>query len=71
LETLLRRAELVRPEAVGRRFDPATMIAVESVRDAAHPDHTVLAELLPGWVHAPSGRLVRAAQVKVSRRPVA
>lgn len=67
LESLLQRAALVRMEVVGRPFDPATMTAVESVVDDAQPDHTVLAELLPGWRHATSGQLIRPAQVRVSR----
>lgn len=67
LESLLQRAALVRMEVVGRPFDPATMTAVESVVDDAQPDHTVLAELLPGWRHATGGQLIRPAQVRVSR----
>lgn len=70
LEALLKRAGLARIEVVGRPFDPTTMTAAESVPDAASPDHTVLAELLPGWHHVVTGNLVRTAQVRVSRRPV-
>jgi hypothetical protein len=70
LESLLKRAGLVRMEVLGKPFDPATMTAVESVPDAGRPDHTVLAELLPGWRQEPAGRLIRAAQVRVSRRPI-
>lgn len=69
LEVLLARAGLRRLAAVGEPFDPATMTAVESAVDAGKPDHTVLAELLPGWCHAATGELLRPAQVRVSRRP--
>ena len=67
LATLLKRAGLARMEVVGQAFDPNTMIAVESAVDPAKPDHTVLAELLPGWRHAGTGQLLRSAQVRVSR----
>ena len=70
LEVLLARAGLRRLAAVGEPFDPATMTAVESAVDAGKPDHTVLAELLPGWCHAATGELLRPAQVRVSRRPL-
>ncbi len=69
LEVLLARAGLQRLDAVGEPFDPATMTAVESAVDAGKPDHTVLAELLPGWRRAATGELLRPAQVRVSRRP--
>jgi molecular chaperone GrpE (heat shock protein) len=68
LESMLQRACLVRLEVVGQPFDPATMTAVESVVDVGKPDHTVLAELLPGWRHATTRQLMRPAQVKVSRK---
>lgn len=69
LESLLKRAGLARLVVVGRPFDPVTMTAVESVVDADSPDHTVLAELLPGWRHTTTDQLIRPAQVRVSRRP--
>ncbi len=69
LESLLQRAALVRLEVVGCPFDPATMTAVESVVDPDKPDHSVLAELLPGWRHATTRLLIRPAQVQVSRLP--
>ncbi len=65
---LLERAGFSRMKTVGRPFDPATMTAVESVPDASQPDHTVVAELLPGWRHH-SGQILRPAQVRVSRHP--
>lgn len=64
--TLLNRAGITRMNPVGQAFDPNAMIAVESVTDPSKPDHTVLAELLPGWVSS-SGSIVRPAQVRVSR----
>jgi hypothetical protein len=69
LESLLKRAALMRLEVVGKPFDPATMTAVESAVDPAQPDHTVLAEILPGWQHAATRKLLRPAQVRVSRHP--
>lgn len=67
LEILLKQAGLERLEVVGKPFDPNTMSAIESAVDPEKPDHTVLAEILPGWRLADSGQLVRPAQVKVSR----
>jgi len=70
LDSLLARAGLERLRPTGQPFDPAVMTAVESAPDADRPDHTVLAELLPGWRRTTTGELIRAAQVRVSRRPV-
>jgi len=67
LGILLKQSGLERLEVVGRPFDPHTMSAIESAVDPDKPDHTVLAEILPGWRFADSGQLVRPAQVKVSR----
>jgi hypothetical protein len=69
MAALLARAGLVRLAVVGQPFDPETMTAVESAVDAGKPDHTVLAEILPGWRHTATGELLRPAQVRVSRRP--
>jgi hypothetical protein len=69
LAALLKRAALERLEVIGKPFDPATMTAVESVVDPGQPDHTVLAEILPGWQHTPTSQLLRPAQVRVSRHP--
>ncbi|RYD26571.1 MAG: nucleotide exchange factor GrpE [Verrucomicrobiaceae bacterium] len=68
LLTLLRRAGLQQVAALGQPFDPATMQAVEVAHDPSLPDHQVTAELLPGWTEAATGRLLRPAQVRVSRR---
>jgi GrpE len=70
LAATLQRADLERLEVVGRPFDPNTMTAVESTVDLEKPDHTVLAETLPGWRNTRSGQLVRPAQVQVSRLAV-
>ncbi|MCX6874924.1 MAG: nucleotide exchange factor GrpE [Verrucomicrobia bacterium] len=67
LAALLQRAGLKRLVVVGKPFDPHTMTALESAVDPAKPDHTVVAEMLPGWQHALTGQLVRPAQVRVSR----
>ncbi len=69
MDTLLARAGLERLPAAGRLFDPSCMTAVEVVTDATLPDHTVVEELLGGWRSAATGRLVRSAQVRVSRLP--
>ena len=67
VRTLLKSAGVERISCMGNDFDPACMNAVEVILDRTVPDHTVLAELLPGWREAGSGRLVRAAQVRVTR----
>ncbi len=69
LTSLLARAGLLRLQCAGAAFDPASMTAVEVVADAIVPDHTVTAELLSGWVHTASQKVIRPAQVRVSRRP--
>ncbi|MES2709780.1 MAG: nucleotide exchange factor GrpE [Verrucomicrobiota bacterium] len=69
VQALLRRAGLQPVPAVGQPFDPVTMQAVEVASDARVPDHQVIAEILPGWTSAAAGRLLRPAQVRVSRRP--
>lgn len=68
LQGLLRRAGLQPVPALGQPFNPATMQAVEVVSDPVIPDHQVIAELLPGWIHSATGRLLRPAQVRVSRQ---
>jgi hypothetical protein len=67
LAATMQRANLERLDVLGRPFDPNTMTAVESTVDPEKPDHTVLAEILPGWRNTGSGQLVRPAQVRVSR----
>jgi hypothetical protein len=66
--SLLAQAGLERIPCAGKRFDPACMAASEVVVDAGVPDHTVLSETLPGWREA-GGRIIRFAQVRVSRQP--
>jgi len=68
LAATLQRADLQRLDVLDRPFDPNTMTAVESTMDSEKPDHTVLAEILPGWRNSASGQLIRPAQVRVSRR---
>lgn len=67
LTATMQRAGLERLAVLDRAFDPNTMTAVESSVDPEKPDHTVLAEILPGWRNTASGQLIRAAQVRVSR----
>ena len=67
LAATMQRANLERLDVLDRPFDPNTMTAVESTVDPEKPDHTVLAEVLPGWRNTASGQLVRPAQVRVSR----
>lgn len=67
LAATMQRASLERLDVLDRPFDPNTMTAVESTVDPEKPDHTVLAEILPGWRNAASGQLIRPAQVRVSR----
>ncbi len=71
LNALLARAGLERLRTTGQPFDPAVMTAVESTTDTTYPDHSVLAEILPGWRRSATGELLRPAQVRVSRRPTA
>lgn len=68
LRTLLQRAGLQPIPALGQPFDPAQMNAVEVITDPSLPDHHVTAELLSGWLHTLTARLLRPAQVRVSRR---
>jgi molecular chaperone GrpE (heat shock protein) len=67
VRSLLKNAGLERIPAEGGIFDPSCMNAVEAVFDTSVKDHTVLAELLPGWREAGGGRVIRSAQVRVSR----
>lgn len=69
LDSQLVRAGLERLRTTGQPFDPAVMTAVESAPDSDQPDHTVLAEILPGWRRSATAELLRPAQVRVSRRP--
>lgn len=52
---------------VGSRFDPAFCEAVLQVDSADHPDKTVLQEFRRGYEL--KGRVLRPAQVQISRRP--
>ena len=64
-ETLARRG--VRPlQALGRRFDPATMHAADTAHDPARDGGQVLGETRSGYLH--HGRLLRLAEVIVNKR---
>ncbi len=54
-------------DVVGSRFDPAFCEAVLQVDSADHPDKTVLQEFRRGYEL--KGRVLRPAQVQISRRP--
>ena len=64
---LLKNAGIERIACEGELFDPSCMRADEAVLDSSVDDHTVLAEILPGWRESASGRVVRPAHVRVSR----
>lgn len=66
-EDTLARSGLRRLDADGALFDPAAMTAVETIIRPDLPDHTVVAVLVPGWRHLPTARILRPAQVRVSR----
>jgi molecular chaperone GrpE len=68
LTNLLERADLRRIPAIGQPFDPQSMTAVEAIIDPSLPDHSVIAEILPGWRSTTTGRIIRLAHVKVSRK---
>lgn len=68
VEGLLKNAGLERMSVTAQPFDPARMTAVETTQDGTQPDHTVLAELLPGWQRSTTAEVIRPAQVRVSRR---
>jgi molecular chaperone GrpE len=55
------------PVEANGTFDPQTMVAVEAEENPNYPDHTVLEVLAPGYILG--DKLLRPAQVKVSRQP--
>jgi molecular chaperone GrpE (heat shock protein) len=67
VRTLLKNAGIERIACEGELFDPSCMRADEAVLDSSVDDHTVLAEILPGWRESAGGRVVRPAHVRVSR----
>ena len=67
VRTLLKNVGIQRIACEGELFDPSCMRADEAVLDSSVDDHTVLAEILPGWRESASGRVVRPAHVRVSR----
>jgi len=67
VRALLKNAGLERISCEGELFDPSCMHADEAVIDTFVDDHTVLAEILPGWRETAGGRVVRPAHVRVSR----
>ncbi len=62
----LSQAGLSPIEAVGKKFDPHSHQAVDTVKTGEHEDHTVLEEYQRGYEF--KGRLLRPAMVKVGVR---
>jgi len=67
LGEFLKREGVRRFETLGQQFDPLRMTAVAAEPDATRPPHTVIEEIVPGYVR--EGELLRPAQVKVTRQP--
>lgn len=65
IERALAEFEIEPIEAVGRAVDPELMEVVQSIRDAAQPPGTVVAEVRRGYRR--QGRVMRFAQVVVNR----
>lgn len=69
LRALVEKAGLERIEAHGKPFDPHEHEAVMTVESAEHDEDTVTQVIRPGY--RSGGRVVRPAQVAVSRKPLA
>ncbi len=67
VEGLLKQEGVTRLDTTGQPFDPAVMMAVAAEPDATRPPQTVLEELAAGYRR--HGELLRAAHVKVTRKP--
>jgi len=67
LDDLLRRLEVVEVRVLQGSFDPVSMQALEVEERADLPEGHVIEVLRPGYVR--HGRILRAAEVRVSRRP--
>lgn len=67
LKEVLKKQGLEEIKAVGEPFDPFSHEAVQQEVSEAHPDETVLEELLKGYML--KGRLLRPSAVKVSQVP--
>ncbi len=66
---ILEKQGLKEIESVGRAFDPTVHHAVEQVHTSAHPENTVVEEVLRGYLL--DQKVLRPALVKVSTAPVA
>ncbi|MBI3991347.1 MAG: nucleotide exchange factor GrpE [Candidatus Omnitrophica bacterium] len=64
---ILKKKGLEKIEPVGTPFNPTFHEAVTEVVSEEHPEHTVVEEMLKGYVF--HGRILRPAQVKVSVKP--
>jgi hypothetical protein len=67
LEGWLKKEGVTRLETLGEPFDPVVMLAVAAEPDATRPAQTVIEEAAAGFLR--HGELLRAAQVKVTRKP--
>jgi hypothetical protein len=67
LEGLLKKEGVTPIDTCGEPFDPQVMVAIATAPDPLRPAGTVLEELAAGYRR--HGELLRAAQVKVTRRP--
>jgi len=65
LDEILARREVQPLSALGERFDPHTMRAIELAHDASQPVGAVVSELRKGFLY--QGTLLRAADVVVNR----
>jgi molecular chaperone GrpE len=65
LDEILARRDLHPLPALGQRFDPMTMHAIQTAQDAKQPDGLVLTETRTGFLYR--GRLLRPAEVIVNK----
>lgn len=65
LDEILARRDLHPLPALGQRFDPLTMHAIQTAQDPRQPDGLVLTEARTGFLYR--GRLLRPAEVIVNK----
>ncbi len=63
LQSYMEALELRPIAVIGRKFDPETMEAVETVADKSKKSGIILTEVLKGYIH--KNYVIRPAQVKV------
>jgi molecular chaperone GrpE len=69
LLSMLEKEGVTRFSPIGELFDPARQEAIDQIETVEMPPGTVANVLVPGYLL--NGRLLRAAVVTVSKRPVA